>query len=268
MCGIVMGVVKDDADKGMLRLARRDLDRAMCAMDSRGGDSWGLSAGTEQCRVELRGLGTYQSGGTIPILSAGSIMVGHTRYATQGEVHLGNAHPFSHMSYSVAHNGAFRAPIPYDAWADCDSYRLTGEVARAIDSRRDVALDHGGYGTVIASDGYAAHVWRSGGQCHAVLRPWGLLVTSVAVPDMAGSVVTIPDDECAYQVTAVGGVWKGPRITLDKTPTRWELGLGRSKGRGVYAGSLAASYELCVGCNRATHDGWLCRMCEGLDGAL
>jgi hypothetical protein len=255
MCGIMMAIVRPGADRGLLRQARRDADRALAAMDSRGGDSWGLAVGDSRCRVELRGIGRYQDGGTMPLLAPGSVVVAHTRFATQGEVHLANAHPFSHLGLYAAHNGAYRAPLDYDAWADCDSYALTGEIVRAVDGGKPATLENSGYGTVIASDGEAAYVWRASGQCHAVTRPWGILVTSTPVPDMVGTVITIPDTQTVYRVTHRGAVSPVVTVSLAPEPVR-------RYARVVNKSSLSTSYDVCMGCRKVTADGWVCRECE------
>ena len=272
MCGVVLGVVRDSADRGACRLARRDIHRAMLAMDARGGDSWGVAVGPERCRVSLRGLGPYGAGGNLPVLSPGDVLVGHTRYATRGLVNVANAHPFAHGAFSVAHNGAYRAPIDPATWEDCDSYRLTGEIARSIESGRDIALDHGGYGTVIASDGEHASVWRSSGQCHAVVRPWGLLLTSVPVDGLTGRVVHVPDRETIYHVTADGELTEWSRVTLapdalwSRYPASWgdwPLTPAATKAGKRPKGALSSAWEKCLACDATAQDceAGVCRDC-------
>jgi hypothetical protein len=271
MCGLVMAIVNTRADRGACRLARRDVHRAMLVMDSRGGDSWGIAVGPESCRIALRGLGPYSVGGNLPVMSPGDVLVGHTRFATRGQVNIANAHPFAHGDFSVAHNGAFRAPIPSGEWQDCDSYRLTGEITRSIRDGADVALEHGGYGTVIASDGEHAFLWRSSGQCHVVIRPWGLLVTSTPVEGLTGRIINVPDSETVYLIDATGDLTAWSRVTLaadtlwSRYPASWgDWPLTPAAASKRTKGSLAAAWEKCLACD-ATAQGCtsgVCRDCH------
>ena len=264
MCGILLGIIHDNADRGLLRLARRDIDRAMSALDARGGDSWGLtSSGGASYQLRLSGLGMYSAGGTVPLLVPGSVVVGHTRFATRGAVHIGNAHPFQHLGYSVAHNGGYFADIPDDTWADCDSHALTGYIARAINTGRDVVLPSGGYGTVAAGDGDGlGYVWRSGGQCHAVRRPWGMLVTSVPVDGLTGAAVSVPDDETVRVYDSHGACADVARVTLRPAP-RWTASPARGKGRSSRGGAVERGWSTCLACRSASLDceGGVCRDC-------
>lgn len=275
MCGIVLAVIHAKADKGLCRMARRDFDRAMVAMDTRGGDSWGVVSGSTDCQVRVSGLGTYSANGTLPILQPGSIVVGHTRFATKGEVHLGNAHPFQHLNLAVAHNGGYWAPIETGAWADCDSHALTGHIARAIRDLESARLPHSGYGTVVATDGEGAWVWRSGGMCHAVVRPWGVLVSSTPIPEETGRIVNIPDDEQVYLIDSRGTLtaWTevklAPRYTAKSwLDSAWEASPSKRKKRKNSPSSSVATFTACIGCQELVEDSdrSICAGCEALWG--
>lgn len=73
----------------------------------RGTDSWGVVTDKGSGPTVIKGLGDITA--ALPALSSAltrsRIVLGHTRYATQGAVSLRNAHPFEFNRHLLVHNG-------------------------------------------------------------------------------------------------------------------------------------------------------------------
>lgn len=72
--------------------------------DERGGHSWGLVTVGDSIQVD-KGLGELAENRTAAEIAKGLAVMGHTRYASTGEVTIKNAHPFELGSLIGAHNG-------------------------------------------------------------------------------------------------------------------------------------------------------------------
>lgn len=91
MCGIAAYVGKDNAFDF--------ISQALVKMEYRGYDSYGIKIGTE----EHKDLGAPSE--SMPKFMEGNVGIGHTRWATHGEVSLKNCHPVTYMGCHIVHNG-------------------------------------------------------------------------------------------------------------------------------------------------------------------
>lgn len=101
MCGLFGFYVKS-------RVGKSARDRLLAGLAfanaSRGDQAWGISTGHGN---SSRALGsTHDSMGALMLASGASrIVMGHTRWPTQGENSIENAHPFLGSRLTLAHNG-------------------------------------------------------------------------------------------------------------------------------------------------------------------
>ena len=91
MCGIAAYIGKGNAFDF--------ISQALIKMEYRGYDSYGIRIGAEEYKV----LGAPSD--TMPDFIEGNIGIGHTRWATHGEVSIKNCHPVTYMGCHVVHNG-------------------------------------------------------------------------------------------------------------------------------------------------------------------
>lgn len=91
MCGIAAYIGKDNAFDF--------ISKALVKMEYRGYDSYGMLIGNQS----YKSLGSPSDGMSKHM--HGNIGIGHTRWATHGEVSLANCHPISYKSCHVVHNG-------------------------------------------------------------------------------------------------------------------------------------------------------------------
>jgi len=91
MCGIAAYVGNENAFDF--------ISAALKKMEYRGYDSYGMKIGTE----EHKALGAPSE--SMPKFMEGNVGIGHTRWATHGEVSLKNCHPVTYMGCHVVHNG-------------------------------------------------------------------------------------------------------------------------------------------------------------------
>ena len=91
MCGIAAYIGHEDAFDF--------ISKALVKMEYRGYDSYGMLIGGE----EYKALGAPSE--SMPKFMEGNIGIGHTRWATHGEVSLKNCHPITYLGCHVVHNG-------------------------------------------------------------------------------------------------------------------------------------------------------------------
>ena len=294
MCGVVLAVVSESASANQRLYARRDIHAAMLAMDARGGDSWGIGYTDDPTMLAVtHGAGRYASQGVtrIPVLAQGALFVGHTRFATRGDVCHQNAHPFRHLQGAWAHNGSYSLPHAEEGPHETvDSYYLTRHIAEAADKWADRALAHSGYGTVVGidADTMSAYVWQSGGSHEIYHMAWGTLITSSPVKCGVkyGRKGANLDYEILYLVTPRECAATGVSITLHKrdyvplqgwykgywleaNPT-W--GKASSVSRETYSPPVRVKDEwtTCVQCGEAyqgEHD-YICDACDAANEAV
>lgn len=72
--------------------------------DDRGGDSWGYWSPDSE-KIE-KGIGMFSEHVAAQTLAEHEALIGHTRFATVGDVTVNNAHPFKWRGVTGAHNGA------------------------------------------------------------------------------------------------------------------------------------------------------------------
>ena len=142
MCGI-MGY------SGSLAAAQPILE-GLARLEYRGYDSAGI------CLQQDTHLITYKKEGKLSNLkqlledqdTSGHLGIGHTRWATHGEVNDINAHPHNNQIFSIVHNGIIenadelRKELDYNFLSETDSevflalvtqkYKECGDIAKAI----------------------------------------------------------------------------------------------------------------------------------------
>ena len=90
MCGIAAYIGKDSAFEF--------ISEALIKMEYRGYDSYGIRIGAE----EHKALGAPSD--SMPKSMEGTVGIGHTRWATHGEVSIKNCHPITYLGSHVVHN--------------------------------------------------------------------------------------------------------------------------------------------------------------------
>lgn len=102
MCGI-FGYIGDKKKEVALMT-----NRALCELEYRGYDSWGIAAETESGMFSVKAVGKI-SGAPLSDLKGvmGKMAIGHSRWATHGGVTVANAHPHFNKAKTIAviHNG-------------------------------------------------------------------------------------------------------------------------------------------------------------------
>ena len=91
MCGIAAYIGKDNAFDF--------ISKALIKMEYRGYDSYGMLIENE----EHKALGAPSE--SMPKFIEGNVGIGHTRWATHGEVSIKNCHPVTYLGCHVVHNG-------------------------------------------------------------------------------------------------------------------------------------------------------------------
>lgn len=91
MCGIAAYIGEENAFDF--------ISQALIKMEYRGYDSYGMLIGGE----EYKSLGAPSD--TMPKFIEGNVGIGHTRWATHGEVSIKNCHPVTYLGCHVVHNG-------------------------------------------------------------------------------------------------------------------------------------------------------------------
>jgi glucosamine--fructose-6-phosphate aminotransferase (isomerizing) len=102
MCGI-FGYI-GDKNKEVALVTHR----ALCELEYRGYDSWGIATETEKGMFTTKAVGKISGASTTPLKGVlGKMGIGHSRWATHGGVTEANAHPhFNHdKTIAVIHNG-------------------------------------------------------------------------------------------------------------------------------------------------------------------
>lgn len=102
MCGIFGFQLRDSAvEEWQVRVLAGTLG---VLNDNRGGHSWGIVSVKGTVEVK-KGLGELAKSLTAAEIACGLAVMGHTRYASTGEVTIQNAHPFDVGTIIGAHNG-------------------------------------------------------------------------------------------------------------------------------------------------------------------
>ena len=145
MCGIAAYIGKGNAFDF--------ISQALIKMEYRGYDSYGLRIGHQEQRdfVEYKFLGAPSD--SMPEFIEGNAGIGHTRWATHGEVSLSNCHPIEYMGCHVVHNGTVENEQSHRArqrghyTTDTDTEIIACEIFRNLDLSID-ELD--GVGSFVA----------------------------------------------------------------------------------------------------------------------
>jgi len=83
------------------------LDYAIRSMTYRGYDSWGVKTASQR----ITSIDKYHRPTLDKFIDKDSdVALAHTRWATNGEVNIRNAHPISRFGYSIVHNGVLTNP--------------------------------------------------------------------------------------------------------------------------------------------------------------
>lgn len=149
------------------------------AMDSRGGDSWGIVHKHNRKNIQVtRGLGDIARAGAAEEFAP--LVMAHTRYATVGAVHIGNSHPFQYGRIVGSHNGGI--------W-NSDSVAATRNTDYEVDSM--ALIDGISRGNTSGMTGYGAVQWldMATGDAYLCRMNRGDLVAKMVRSDCGAKVV-------------------------------------------------------------------------------
>ena len=89
------------------------------------------------------------------IITEGSVVYGHGRYATKGDITAKNAHPFSYKNITLVHNGTIHSGVTYEEKEDSpkvevDSHALCIKMSK--EGIKEALMDVSGAYAIIAHD--------------------------------------------------------------------------------------------------------------------